>query len=70
MYDRGPLDPTLDLQTAEDRNQLYARTVSRLVQDHLAHCVGISCDISLPVVCEMAERAGATFTDVERKLFL
>jgi hypothetical protein len=50
-------------------SQIYATTAIRLAQEHIAHCDGEACDISLEVLCEMAEKAGAEFTEAEKKLF-
>jgi hypothetical protein len=58
-----------DSMAAAAIEQLYARTAIRLAQEHIAHCDGESCDISLQVLCEMAEKAGAKFTEIEKKLF-
>ena len=58
-----------DSMAAAAIEQLYARTAVRLAQEHIAHCDGESCDISLQVLCEMAEKAGAKFTEIEKKLF-
>jgi hypothetical protein len=50
-------------------SQIYTTTAIRLAQEHIAHCDGEACDISLEVLCEMAEKAGAEFTEEEKKLF-
>jgi hypothetical protein len=61
-------DPT-DAPNPTTTCELYAQTAIRLAQEHIAHCHGETCDICLQVLCEMAEKAGAKFTEIEKKIF-
>ncbi len=48
----------------------YKRLALILAEHHKRHCDGATCNISLCVIREMAEAAGATFTAEEKSLFV
>lgn len=47
----------------------YANLALTIREDHLAHCDGASCNVSLYGILKMAIEAGASFTDEQRNLF-
>jgi hypothetical protein len=52
-----------------NKKQSYKFAAIQWRNDHLEHC-GPSCNVSLSILLEMAEAAGAEFTPVEVRQFL
>ncbi len=50
-------------------SQRYHWFALLLRDHHMSHCDGETCNISLSLIREMAEAAGATFTAEEKYLF-
>lgn len=51
------------------KEQSFARLALTLCEHHKRHCDGPGCNISLGHIREMAEHAGAVFTDEEKAQF-
>ena len=51
------------------RAEWYTTLALTLREEHLAHCDGAACNVSLCAILEMATKAGAQFTDEQRNLF-
>lgn len=49
--------------------ELYKLTAIALAKNHLENCQREKCNISLYLLLQMAEKAGAKFTEAERRLF-
>jgi hypothetical protein len=41
-----------------------------LAADHKEHCPGATCNVSLGAIREMAEAAGAVFSEDDKQLFI
>lgn len=51
------------------QQQWFAKLALTICEHHKRHCDGATCNISLGSIREMAEAAGAKFTNEEREQF-